>query len=209
MGRPTKRPPEILTAAEVRRLLAATGRGPTAVRNRALIVVFYRSALRCAEALALRLTDVNLERGTIRVLHGKGDRARTVAMDSDAIEYVRRWVGERSKLPHVHQRSPLFCTLTGKPLQPSYVRQLLPRLARVASIEKRVSAHNLRHTAAVELDRERVPLSVIQAALGHTNPHATSHYLRALEPREVVDTMRARTSKLGDPDTPGRRARSR
>jgi site-specific recombinase XerD len=209
MGRPTKRPPEILTAAEVRRLLAATGRGPTAIRNRALIVVFYRSALRCAEALALRLTDVNLDRGTIRVLHGKGDRARTVAMDAASIEYVRRWVLARTKLEEIHRLSPLFCTLAGKPVQPSYVRQLLPRLARVAGIDKRVSAHNLRHTLAAELDRERVPLSVIQTLLGHADPHATSHYLRALEPREVVDVMRRRTSSLGDPDTPGRRARSR
>lgn len=207
MARPVKRPPEILTAGEVRRLLAATGRGPTGVRNRALIVVFYRSALRCGEALALRLTDVDLRRGTIRVLHGKGDRARTVAMDPDSIEYVTRWVGERSKLPSVNRQSPLFCTLTGSRLQSSYIRQLLPRLARRCAIDKRVSAHNLRHTAAVELDRERVPLTVIQSALGHSDAHATSHYLRTLEPREVVDTMRARTSKLGGPDTPTRRAR--
>ena len=72
-------PAEILAPNEVRSLIqAASGRAPTGIRNRALIVMLYRGGLRISEALDLRLKDIDRQAGTVRVLHGKGDRARTV-----------------------------------------------------------------------------------------------------------------------------------
>ena len=60
---------------------ACSPRAPTGVRNRALLVVLYRGGLRVGEALALYPKDLDRRRGTIRVLHGKGDKARTVGLD--------------------------------------------------------------------------------------------------------------------------------
>jgi len=56
-------------------------------------------------------------------------------------------------MPLPGARSPVFCTLKGGRLDPSYIRHLLPRLARKAGIERRVHAHGLRHTYAAELAR--------------------------------------------------------
>lgn len=191
---PRRFPVEVLTALEVRALVHAAGRGLTAYRNRALIVTLWRAGLRCAEALALAPRDINLRTGTVRVRNGKGGRARTVALDPLSCEVVRVWVGIRSRLTPTAPppRSRLFCTLRGTPLQPAYLRQLLPRLARRAGIEKRVHPHALRHTFAVELSREGVPIHLIQSALGHSNVATTSDYLAHLEPRELVDAIRAR-----------------
>lgn len=185
-------PAEILTAAEARALIAACSRrAPTGVRNRALIAVLYRGGLRVSEALALRPKDIDAAAGTITVLHGKGDRRRTIGLDDGAFEVVVRWLERRDALG-LTGRHPLFCTLGGAPLKGSYVRTLLPRLARKAGIEKRVHAHGLRHSHAAELAAEGHPVNLIQAQLGHTSLSTTDRYLRHIAPRQLVDAMRSR-----------------
>lgn len=197
-------PVEILTTVEVTRMLGHAGRGLTACRNRAIIVMLWRAGLRCAEALALAPRDVDLIRGTVRVRRGKGAKARTAALDPMACDVVRRWRDQRRR--QVEPLSgPLFCTLSGGPLQTAYLRQMLPRLAKRAGIEKRVHPHALRHTFTVELAREGVPLHVIQAALGHNNVATTSRYIAHLEPQELVDAIRARVwPGEGSPGTAAR-----
>jgi site-specific recombinase XerD len=185
-------PAEILTPSEARALLAACSRrAPTGVRNRALIAVLYRAGLRVSEALALKPKDVDAVAGTITVLHGKGDRRRTVGLDDGAFDVIERWLERRPAL-QLTGRQPLFCTLDGAPLKSSYVRTLLPRLARKAGIEKRVHAHGLRHSHAAELAAEGHPVNLIQAQLGHTSLATTDRYLRHIAPQQLVDATRAR-----------------
>ena len=78
------------------------------------------------------------------------------------------WVDVRKGLG-ITSRRWLFCTLAGGPLDPSYVRQLLPRLAPRAGVDKRVHAHGLRHTHAAELADEGYPVNFIQDQLGHAS----------------------------------------
>jgi site-specific recombinase XerD len=189
-------PAEVLTPDEVRRLIAApSGRAPTGIRNRALLVVLYRGGLRVAEALALYPKDLDCKAGTIRVLHGKGDRARTIGLDPTAFAVVERWLDRRAALG-INGKAPLFCTLDGKPLASAYVRALLPRLARRAGIEKRVHPHGLRHTHAAELAREGVPMNVIRMQLGHSSLATTSRYLDHIAPEQVIEAMRGREWSL-------------
>jgi integrase/recombinase XerD len=186
-------PPETLTEAEVSALIrAASGRAPTGVRNRALIVVLYRGGLRVFEALGLQVRDVDVEAGTIRVRHGKGDRSRIVGVDPAAASLIARWLEVR-KARGIPRWAPVFCTLAGRRLHDRYVRALLPRLARRAGIDKRVHPHGLRHTHAAELAREGVPVNVIQAQLGHRSLATTDRYLRHIAPEELVARMRARS----------------
>ena len=73
-----KYPGEPLTPAEVHALIAACSpKAPTGIRNRALLTLLYRSGLRISEALALRPSDVDLDKHTLRILHGKGNKATT------------------------------------------------------------------------------------------------------------------------------------
>jgi integrase/recombinase XerD len=110
----------------------------------ALSAVLFRSGLRISEALALYPKDLDLAGGSLRILHGKGDKARTAPLPSDAAEAVDRWLDCRKRL-RLTGRHPLFCTLKGEPLWDSYVRTLCKRLAAKAGIEKRVHPHGLRH----------------------------------------------------------------
>jgi integrase len=191
-ARPRRRPPEVLSEPEAIALIrACSSRAPTGVRNRALIAVLWRSGLRISEALALELRDVDLEAGTLRVRHGKGDKSRTVGVDEQTAALLARWLDRRRRLGP-GARAPVFCTLAGGRVDPSYVRHLLPRLARKAGINRRVHAHGLRHTYASELARERTPINVIRDALGHSTLAVTDRYLRDVAPMHVIDTIRAR-----------------
>lgn len=190
-----KLPAEVYTPAEIDRMLKACGRGPAGSRNAALLVVMWRGGLRCAEACALELRDVDRDAGTIRVRHGKGDKARTIGCDAQAFALVERWLTVRSKLD-VPRGAPLFCTFShgsvGQQLGGGYVRTMIKRIAKHARIEKRVHPHGLRHTCATELRREGVSVKVIQVQLGHTSLSVTERYLNHLHPTEVIDTMQAR-----------------
>jgi site-specific recombinase XerD len=203
-----RRPPEILTPGEVSRLLRQCASStPAGIRNRALITVMYRAGLRVDEALALKPSDVNPERGTILVRHGKGDRARTVAIDDGAIAIVQRWMDMRAELSARQRQKtgtrfppngPLFCTFSppspGGRMSPVYVRNMLHRIAddEHAAIGKNVRPHGLRHSHAFELAEEGVPVNVIQQQLGHSHLATTDTYLRHVAPAAVIEMGRHR-----------------
>lgn len=187
-------PAEVLTKDEIRRLLGACGtKTRTARRNRALIVVMYRAGLRLAEALALRPCDVDLDRGAIRVLRGKGSTARTVGIDRWGLGVVTGWLAEHRALGW-SGGEPIFCSGSGRAVTQAYVRRRLPELARSAGIHKRIHAHGLRHTHAAELRAEGIDLAVIRRQLGHASLLTTVRYLDHLEPESVVGVMATRPS---------------
>jgi site-specific recombinase XerD len=190
--RPKRRlPPEILTNDEVCRLLAACATTPTGLRNRALIALMYRAGLRVGEALDLYPKDVDHAAGTIRVLHGKGDRSRTVGVDAGALAVLDQWMEARRTLP-VTDRHPLLCTRDGRAIGQGYLRRLWGNLAGAAGIAKRVHAHGFRHTHAAQLRAEGVDIGIISKQLGHRSITTTACYLDHICPMAVVEVVRAR-----------------
>jgi len=204
-------PPEVLSNEEVCALMDACGRyTPLAIRHRALIAMLYRTGLRINEALALYPKDLDLIGGSVRVLFGKGAKARTVGIDAGATTIIKQWLEVRTKwmsragtchptrghssiLAEGFGRCPLFCTRTGHPMTDAYVRRLLKRLAGRAGIDKRVHAHGLRHTHAAQLRAEGIDIGIISKQLGHSSISTTARYLDHLAPRAVIETMRNRT----------------
>ena len=188
-----KLPVEPLTTEEVEKLIkGCSNRAPTGVRNRALIVLLWRGGLRISEALSLRPKDLDAAKGTVSVLHGKGDKSRVVGLDPQAWAVLQRWLDTRAARK-INGRRRVFCTLEGKPLQASYVRNLFPRLARKVGIEKRVHPHGLRHTHASELRSEGVDIGIISKQLGHSSTATTARYLDHVCPKAVIDAMKNRS----------------
>lgn len=194
-----KYPAEPLTPEEAARLLdAISGRGVLAVRNRALVALLWRSGLRISEALALRPADVDGAKGTVRVREGKGRKDRVAVIDALALGHLRAWTEVRRARLALNGRQPLFCSVAsgptrspGDPIDPSYVRRLLPKLGERAGIDKRVHAHGLRHTMATEMVERGLPLHVIAGQLGHSSTATTDTYLAKLLPSDRIRAMRA------------------
>lgn len=191
----TRRPAETLTHDEMRALLRAPSlRAPTGVRNRALMATLYGAGLRCAEALSLRTIDVDLDAGSIRVLHGKNDWTRTVAILDSALIHIDRWMVQRKELGLPGRT--LFCTLNGDPVSDRYVRAMTARMAKRAGIERRVHPHALRHTHAAELEANGITVTEIQQQLGHRWLNTTQTYLNHICPSQRIARIRAVGAEL-------------
>lgn len=194
----TKLPPEVLAPDEVEQLVdACSRRAPTGIRNRALLLVLYRGMLRISEALDLKPADVNLAEQTIRVRIGKGKKARTVAVPGSVCDAIAKWIEVRKELG-AKPRQFLFCGVEngkvrrnlGERLDSSYIRHLLPRLAKKAGIDKRVHPHAFRHSGAVRLFRSGINVGVISNGLGHSSIATTDRYLNHLNPEAVIEAMK-------------------
>jgi integrase/recombinase XerD len=187
-----KYPAEPLTPAEVLGLISACSRhAPTGIRNKAMLTLLYRSGLRVSEVLALRPSDVDLAKHSIRLLDTKSGKAQTRGFHPSADDALSRWMDTRAKLDGIGRNAKLFCTLDGGPVSDDYVRGMLRRLARKAGITKRVHPHGLRHTFAVELEAAGTPVTVISKLLGHSSVAVTSRYLDHLTNAQAVSALGA------------------
>lgn len=164
---PRTRETTIPSEAEVHRLLAACSeRAPSGVRNRAAIALLYCAGPRVEELLGLHPGDVDLVAGTLRL---GGRRARTVPLFAAAGPYLETWLwwrSERVRAGLVPAGAPLFCTLSGEPLEPAYLRAMLARTARRAGLAGRVHAHGLRHACAARLAAAGVAADALSEHLG-------------------------------------------
>lgn len=181
-------PAEVLTAAEVTAIIGqCSTRARTGIRNRALLMLLYRSGLRISEALALKPSDIDLAARSIRVLNGKGGKTTTRGFHPDATDALARWMDTRKQLGL--RGGPLFCTLNGGAMHPQYVRNLLHRLAGKAGVDKRVHPHGFRHSYAVDLEQAGVPVTMISKLLGHSSVAVTARYLEHLTNHQAVTML--------------------
>lgn len=190
-----KLPPQPLTRAEIERLLLHLGRGPCGIRNRALVVLLWRSGLRISEALDLFPKDIDHEAGTVTVLRGKGGKRRQAGVDAYALAVLDQWLAARAELG-LTGREHVFCCVDirtrGKRMYSSYVRDMLKHRAKQAGIEKPVRPHGLRHTCAFEMLMEGEPIGVIRDQLGHSQLATTLRYCDHLAPAVSIKAMHAR-----------------
>ena len=183
----TRRIPGTLTADEVARLLAApTGGDAPALRDRALLELFYSSGLRVSELAGLTLQQVDLEHGFLRVF-GKGSKERVVPVGGKAADAVTTYLA--SGRPHfVKPRtgSQLFLNHHGAALSRVTLWKLVKKYAARAGITKNVKPHGLRHSFATHLLTGGADLRAIQEMLGHASISTTQIYT-AVETRRLLD----------------------
>jgi site-specific recombinase XerD len=184
-------PAEPLTPDEVWRLIKACKQTPTGRRDAALIMLYWRSGLRCSEGLSLFPKDLDLDKGVITVLHGKGNKRRVVAFDPEACAFVAEWMEYRAT--RFDRSATVFPVMNGptkgRELGSAYVRQALVHLQLKTGIEKRVRPHALRHSYACYLLDNGVPMHYIQRMLGHSNINVTQRYADHINPAAVIAEM--------------------
>jgi integrase/recombinase XerD len=159
--------PVVLSASEVARFLAAV----PSVRSRAALTTAYAAGLRVSEAVSLKITDIDSERMTIRVEHGKGGKDRYVMLSPRLLEVLRSYW--RVARP----RDWLFPGQdASRPLNPVSLHRACRLAALAAGLDKRVTVHTLRHSFATHLLESGSNIRVIQLLLGHSNLSTTARY---------------------------------
>ena len=174
IGRPL---PKSITETEVEALLAAPNtETPTGLRDRVLLETLYATGLRVSELAQLRLENVNLRQGLVRVM-GKGDKERLVPLGEPAVEWLRRYLAEaRPNWDGARGGAALFPGRGGKPLTRQACWHLVKRHARAAGLGRTLSPHLLRHAFATHLLNHGADLRAVQMLLGHSDISTTQIY---------------------------------
>jgi integrase/recombinase XerD len=182
-----RRIPGTLSADEVARLLTApTGGDARALRDRALLELFYSSGLRASELAGLMLQQVDLEHGFLRVF-GKGSKERVVPVGGRACEALAVYLAAgRPHFVKPRTGSQLFLNHRGAALSRVMLWMLVKKFARRAGITKNVTPHALRHSFATHLLTGGADLRAIQEMLGHASISTTQIYT-AVEPQRLAD----------------------
>jgi integrase/recombinase XerD len=169
-----KKLPEVLSYAEVQRLLAQPrGDEPTSLRDRALLELMYASGLRASETISLEVSDVDLEHGIVRAM-GKGSKERLVPVGGKAVAAVRVYLRSgRPKLVASPEERKLFLNFRGGALTRQGLYKIVLRHAESAGLGDRMSPHTLRHSFATHLLTGGCDLRSVQEMLGHADLSTT------------------------------------
>jgi integrase/recombinase XerD len=154
--------------------------------------VAYGAGLRASEVIALKVSDIDSERMTLRVEQGKGRKDRYALLPPVLLERLRAWWRVGHAQGKLLRGGWLFPGLD--PLDPLTTRQLNRAIHAAtvsAGIDKRVSMHTLRHSFATHLLEQKVDIRVIQVLLGHKKLETTSLYTHV-----ATEVLRAVVSPL-------------
>ena len=182
LGRPL---PDSLTESDVERLLAAPDlTTPIGIRDRAMLEVLYACGLRVTELVSLRLTDMNLRQGVLRVM-GKGSKERLVPLGEEAISWLQQFIQDsRDELLKKNlSEDVVFPSNQGKMMTRQTFWHRIKIHAQDAGIKKKLSPHTLRHAFATHLVNHGADLRVVQLLLGHSDLSTTQIYTHIAQQR--------------------------
>jgi integrase/recombinase XerC len=166
--------PGTLDTDAVARLLDIRDESPLAIRDKAIMELFYSSGLRLTELAALRWDEVDVATGLITVT-GKGNRTRIVPLGSFAAEALAAWRKVRGNFAGFEEPC-IFVSNRGKPISARTIQARIRHWARKQGLPQRVYPHLLRHSFASHLLESSGDLRAVQELLGHADISTTQVY---------------------------------
>ncbi|SEM24972.1 integrase/recombinase XerC [Maribacter orientalis] len=145
------------------------------VRDELLIHVLYATGMRRAELLELRLSDVDFETMTIKVL-GKRNKERFIPLLSETKSKFKSYFVKRLGLNEIKEANYVFLTKSGNKMYETLVYRLINKYFRVVSSKVKTSPHILRHTFATHLLNKGADLNAVKELLGHSSLASTQVY---------------------------------
>ncbi len=170
--------PATLSESEVERLLAAPDvDSPRGLRDRAMLELMYATGVRVSELIGLKLTNLNMRQGVVRVDSGKGGKDRLVPIGEFAMDWSVRYLEHaRALLLGDHVSDVLFPGRHGAPMTRQTFWYAIKRYALAAGITRSISPHGLRHAFATHLLNHGADLRSVQMMLGHSDLSTTQIY---------------------------------
>ncbi len=176
--------PKTLTEADVELLLNT----PNIVtlfglRDRAMFEVLYATGLRVSELVALRITQVSMDMGLVRVM-GKGGKERLVPLGEESLDWLQRYLTEgRGEILSSKMSDAVFVTARGRNMTRQMFWHLVKKYAQQSGLNKPISPHTLRHAFATHLLNHGADLRVVQMLLGHADISTTQIYTHVARER--------------------------
>lgn len=173
--RPPKSPktlPDALSPDDAGRLVSVRGDDALAVRDRAILELFYSSGLRLSELAGLKCGDI--DDAVVRVT-GKGNKTRVVPVGSKALEALHNWLEARRQIAPEGEPA-LFLGRTGRPLGGRAIQQRMAHWGVKQGMPQHVHPHMLRHSFASHVLQSSGDLRAVQEMLGHANISTTQVY---------------------------------
>lgn len=165
-------------------------------RDKLMIELLYATGMRKAELIGLKVSDVDLNTGTIKVL-GKRNKERVVPLVSSLKQLVMEYLSERNIVLVDKSLQYLFLTSSGAKVYDSLVYRIINLYFSKASSKLKKSPHVLRHTFATHLLNEGADLNAVKELLGHTSLAATQVYVHnsMAKLKEVYQNSHPRNNK--------------
>ena len=166
--------PKVLTAEQAIGLVSIEGDDLIAVRDRAIVELFYSSGIRLQELIGINVNDINLADYMVRVL-GKGSKVRVVPIGSHAAEALKNWLARRHEWANADETS-LFVTAKGTRPSSRAIQKRIELRAMEQGLPVRVHPHMLRHSFATHVLESSSDIRAVQEFLGHANLSTTQIY---------------------------------
>jgi len=189
-----KRLPKALSLEETEALLLVIPDDPKlGRRDRILFALIYAGGLRAREALNLRVSDLDLEDGSVHVI-GKGNKERRVYLKRTVLNALRDYIAAANLDDY------LFPGYGGKPMTTRNIELRIKDYAQAAGIRRRVTPHTLRHSIAVHYLQGGAPINFIQTFLGHAKLSTTGRYLQLTDQASKEIALKIGTALDPEPD---------
>lgn len=170
--------PDTLSFEEIESVIAAIDLSkPEGGRNKAILETMYSCGLRVSEVVNLKISQLYLDVGFIRVI-GKGDKERLVPVGSSAVKYINIYKNQLRVhvTPQKGKEDILFLNKNGGQLSRVMIFYIIKELAKKAGIRKTISPHTFRHSFATHLVEGGADLRAVQEMLGHASITTTEIY---------------------------------
>ncbi|MEN2986147.1 MAG: site-specific tyrosine recombinase XerD [Thermodesulfovibrionaceae bacterium] len=168
--------PKAVDVEDMKRLLSVMLKNRYFLRDITMLELMYAAGLRVSELIGLKLTDVNLEAGFIRV-RGKGDKERVVPVAERTIKKIKSYLLElRPKLLKKKSSEFVFLNNRGKAMSRQRFWQTLKEFGKLAGVD--ITPHMIRHSFATHLLEGGVDLRSLQKMLGHSDISTTQIYTK-------------------------------
>jgi integrase/recombinase XerD len=168
--------PKTLTESQVLDLLSAPNtEDPIQLRDKAMLEVLYATGLRVTELVSLRLDQLSIQQGVVRVI-GKGNKERLVPLGEDAVEWVSTFLKQGRGALLKSESDIIFPSKRGVAMTRQTFWHRIKLYSQIANIQTDLSPHTMRHAFATHLLNHGADLRVVQMLLGHSDLSSTQIY---------------------------------
>jgi len=169
-----KKLPDTLDTDSLSQLLNIPANSDLAIRDRAIMELFYSSGLRLSELVNLNLDSIDLKEKSLRSI-GKGNKERLLPIGSKAIEAIQLWLDKRNTMANKDE-SALFVSKRGMRISTRSIQQRLTYWRKKQGLEQHIHPHKLRHSFASHILESSGDLRAVQELLGHADISTTQIY---------------------------------